>query len=209
MGERQIMSKAVFLDRDGVINELILNPETHEYEPPHRIEDVRVFPYAARCLRELRSAGYDLFLVSNQPDYAKGKVSLEILKKIHEKIMSIFTSEKIAFRDVYYCYHHPDGVMKDYTCICECRKPKPYFLFQAEKDYSLDLARSWMIGDRDTDIVCGQAAGVRTVLIDEPKSCDKRGNSQPDFIAKNLSEATKLIVTHSNQTMEVKNDRIS
>ncbi len=192
------MRRAVFLDRDGVINELVLNPDTSEYEPPHRPEDVRLYPYAAECLRELQSAGYDLFLVSNQPDYAKGKVALDALMKIHEKFLSIFTAEEITFRDFYYCYHHPDGIVKEYSFECECRKPKPYFLLKAAKDYSIHLATSWMIGDRDMDIFCGQAAGVRTILVNEPKSAASRGNSSPDFIVNNLSEATKLIINQTN-----------
>lgn len=192
------MKKAVFLDRDGVLNELILNPDTSEYEPPHRVEDVKLYPYTAQSLRELHSAGYDLFLISNQPDYAKGKVALDTLMKIHDKFLSIFAAEKITFRDFYYCYHHPNGIVKEYSFDCECRKPKPYFLIQAERDYAIHLATSWMIGDRDIDILCGQAAGVRTILIDEPKSANHRGDSRPDFIVKNLFEATKLILNQTN-----------
>jgi len=192
------MRKAIFLDRDGVINELILNPVTNEYEPPHKVEDVRIYPYTAECLRELQYAGYDLFLVSNQPDYAKGKVSLESLMMIHNKLISIFTAERITFRDFYYCYHHPNGIVKEYSFVCECRKPEPYFLFKAEKDYSINLAESWMIGDRDADILCGQAAGVKTILINEPNSAMHRGDSLPDFIVNNLFEATKLILNQTN-----------
>ena len=192
------MRRAVFLDRDGVINELVLNPDTSEYEPPHRPEDVRFFPYTGKCLRLLQSAGYDLFLVSNQPDYAKGKVSLDILKEIHETFLSFFAAEKITFRDFYYCYHHPNGIVEEYSFDCECRKPKPYFLLKAAKDYSIHLATSWMVGDRDMDIMCGQAARVRTILVNEPKSASSRGNSSPDFIVNNLSEATKLIINQTN-----------
>jgi D-glycero-D-manno-heptose 1,7-bisphosphate phosphatase len=190
------MKKAVFLDRDGVLNELILNTDTNEYEPPHRIEEVIIFPYAAQCLRDLLSAGYDLFLVSNQPDYAKGKVTLKSLREVHERFMSILTSENITFRGVYYCFHHPNGIIKEYSFVCECRKPNPYFLLKAQKEYSIDLGMSWMIGDRDADIVCGQSAGVKTILINEPKSANNRGDSFPDFIVNDLFEATKLILNY-------------
>jgi D-glycero-D-manno-heptose 1,7-bisphosphate phosphatase len=198
MGDGQVMKKAVFLDRDGVVNELVFNPDTNEYEPPHSMDEVKLYPYTIPCLRKLQSAGYDLFLVSNQPDYAKGKVSLDVLMKIHEKLLSIFALERITFRDFYYCYHHPNGIVAEYSFVCECRKPKPYFLLKAKQEHSIDLVRSWIVGDRDSDIFCGQAAGVRTILIDEPNSADKRGNSHPDFIVKNLSEATKLILTYSD-----------
>jgi D-glycero-D-manno-heptose 1,7-bisphosphate phosphatase len=191
------MRKAVFLDRDGVVNELVLNPETGEYEPPHTEEDVKLFPYSVSCLKELQSSGYGLFVVSNQPDYAKGKVSLKSLKKVHEKILSILSSEGIIFQDVYYCYHHPNGVVPEYSYACDCRKPNPYFILKAQKDYSLNLRMSWMIGDRDSDIICGQSAGVKTILIKEPKSAKNQGDSSPDFIVNNLFEATKLILTYS------------
>ena len=91
------MVDAVFLDRDGVLNELVLNPATGEYEPPHRIEDMRLFPYAIECLGKIQNAGYDLFLVSNQPDYAKGKTALEALEKVHNKFDQLLTSQGIYF----------------------------------------------------------------------------------------------------------------
>jgi len=162
------------------------------------MEDVRIFSYTAECLRKLQSAEYELFLVSNQPDYAKGKVSLDNLKKIHEKFLSIFIAEKISFRDFFYCYHHPKGVVKEYSCDCECRKPKPYFLLKAAEDYSLNLRSSWMIGDRDSDIECGRAAGVRTILVNEPNSADKRGISKPHFTVNDLSDAVNIILLHSH-----------
>jgi D-glycero-D-manno-heptose 1,7-bisphosphate phosphatase len=191
------MKRAVFLDRDGVLDELILNPDTGEFEPPHRPEEVRLCPHTTPSLRELQSAGYELFLVSNQPDYAKGKVSLDMLRKTHERFISLVASDGIVFRDIYYCYHHPEGIVKEYSYVCECRKPKPFFLLKASEEYSLDMAKSWMVGDRDVDVQCGQAAGVRTILIDEPKSADRRGNSSPDFIVKDISEATKIILNQS------------
>jgi D-glycero-D-manno-heptose 1,7-bisphosphate phosphatase len=157
---------------------------------------VRLYPYTISCLKELQSVGYDLFLVSNQPDYAKGKVTLESLLKVNEKFQSMVSSRGITFRDLYYCYHHPDGIVKEYAYACDCRKPEPYFLLKAQQKYSLDLAGSWMVGDRDTDIECGRSAGVRTILINEPHSADKRGNSNPDFTVKDLSEATQIILTH-------------
>src|SRR5659263_300412 len=101
------MVDAVFLDRDGVLNELILNPATGEDEPPHGIEDMKLFPYVIECLGKLRNAGYDLFLVSNQPDYAKGKTTLETLENVHKIFDQLLTSRGIYFKEYYYCYHHP------------------------------------------------------------------------------------------------------
>lgn len=194
------MGKAVFLDRDGVLNELICNPITGEFEPPHRVEDMKLYPYVIECLEKLQSEGYDLFLVSNQPDYAKGKATLETLKNIHKKFDEILKSQEVYFREYYYCYHHPNGTLFEYSYACECRKPKPFFLFKAKEDYNVDLVSSWMIGDQDTDILCGKAGGMKTILIDDSKSAKKRGKSQPTYKAKNLKEAVEIILQMMNKS---------
>ncbi|MCZ7393721.1 MAG: HAD-IIIA family hydrolase [Candidatus Methanoperedens sp.] len=188
------MADAVFLDRDGVLNELVLNPATGEYEPPHRIGDMKLFPYVFECLGKIQNAGYDLFLVSNQPDYAKGKTTLEALEKVHNKFDQLLTSKGIYFKEYYYCYHHPQGIIPEYSYECMCRKPKPFFLFKAEENYNIELGSSWMIGDRDIDIECGKAAGTKTILIEEPLSMNKRGNSMPDHKVKDLIEAVEIII---------------
>jgi len=188
------MKKAIFLDRDGVLNELVLNPATGEYEPPHTPDDLILFPDTIESLRILRDAGYELFLVSNQPDYAKGKTTFENIRAVHTRFNHIVGSGGIHFRDSYYCYHHPYGTVPGFSCVCECRKPKPYFLVKASREYGIDLRRSWMIGDRDSDIGCGKAAGTRTILIEEPHSSGWRGSSQPDFSAANLNEAVTIII---------------
>lgn len=188
------MVEAVFLDRDGVLNELVLNPETGEYEPPHRIEDMKLFPYVFECLGKIQNAGYDLFLVSNQPDYAKGKTTLEALEKVHNKFDQLLTLQGIHFRKYYYCYHHPQGIIPEYSYECMCRKPKPFFLFKAEEEHNVELGNSWMIGDRDTDIECGKAGGMKTILIEEKLSVNKHGKSHPDFKAENIKEAVNIIL---------------
>ncbi|MBP2134440.1 D-glycero-D-manno-heptose 1,7-bisphosphate phosphatase [Methanomicrobium sp. W14] len=197
------MKKAVFLDRDGVINRLVFNPGTGEFEPPHDPADLSLFPGVIRSLHSLADAGFDLFIVSNQPDYAKGKTTLEQIKAVHKKLEEIFTENNIHFREFYYCYHHPDGVVPEYSYICECRKPKPYFLLKAAEDYGTDLSQSWMIGDRDSDIECGKNAGTRTILIKEPHSSDKRGKSNPDFYAENIEEAKNIILKFERPSKRV------
>ena len=127
------MRKAFFFDRDGVINSLVYNPATNEYEPPHHPNDLLLCPYVIETLKFLQNEGYLLFIISNQPDYAKGKISFENLLNVHKKLESIFLSEKIVFSDHYYCYHHPDGIIASHSFICECRKPKPFFYFELFK----------------------------------------------------------------------------
>jgi len=188
------MKKAVFLDRDGVLNELVLNPVTGEYEPPHIPEDLVLYPYVFESLRSLLDAGFILFLISNQPDYAKGKTTLESLKAVHAKLDDIFKSAGIRFTEYYYCYHHPNGIVPEYSFPCDCRKPKPYFLQKAVRDHDVDLKNSWMIGDRDSDIECGKSAKTHTIIIEEPHSSGSRGSSIPDFTSANLKDAVKIIL---------------
>lgn len=188
------MKKAVFLDRDGVLNELVPNPATGEYEPPHSPDDLIIFPDVIESLRILQGAQFELFLISNQPDYAKGKTTLENLQAVHAKLDRIVRSEGIRFREYYYCYHHPQGKVPEYSIECECRKPKPFFILMAAKRYSLDLSRSWMIGDRDSDIECGKAAGTKTIMIENPQSLKYCTSSQPDFTVVNLIDALHIIL---------------
>jgi len=189
-----MVTPAVFLDRDGVINELVLNPATGEYEPPHAPEDLVLIPGAVPALCDLQNAGFVLFLISNQPDYAKGKISLERIRAVHERFDLILKANGVQFCEYYYCYHHPEGVIPDYSISCECRKPKPYFLRKAAHDHGIDLATSWMIGDRDTDIECGKAAGTRTILVLDPHSARYHSSSSPDYEAGNVRDAIHILL---------------
>lgn len=188
------MNKAVFLDRDGVLNELVLNPVTGEHEPPHSPDDLILYPWVIESLHALEYSGFELFLVSNQPDCAKGKTTLENIRAVHEKLDSTLKLAGIFFTEFYYCYHHPKGIVAEYTSDCVCRKPNPHFLLKAAKDYGIDLRNSWMIGDRDTDIDCGKSAGVRTILIENIHSSGFRGSANPEFTAANLQIAVQIIL---------------
>ena len=188
------MKKAIFLDRDGVLNKLVLNPATQEYEPPHSPKELVLYPDVLESLRILMDGGFFLFLVSNQPDYAKGKTTLENIHAVHSRFDQFLTSGGIHFREYYYCYHHPNGIVPEYSFACECRKPKPYFLLKAARDYGIDLKNSWMIGDRDSDIECGNVAGTQTIMIEEPCSSGFRGSSSPDKLATNLKDALTIIL---------------
>ena len=189
------MNKAVFLDRDGVINPLVYNLQTAEYESPHEPGEFSVYPYAAKSLRRLSEAGYLLFLVSNQPSFAKGKTSLDNILAIQAQLAEYLQEQQVQINRYYYCHHHPAGIVPGYSGPCPCRKPSPYFLQQAAAEYRLDLSQSWLIGDQDTDVQCGQAAGVRTIQLLNPHSSAKRGNSRPEYQAKNLAAAVELLLT--------------
>jgi len=183
------MTRAVFLDRDGVINKLIFNPSSGEHESPLTANDMQIYPYVLKSLKLLQDNGYILCLVSNQPNYAKGKATMKMLNDIHDKMHSLFISNEIFFQEYCYCFHHPE-----HTGKCACRKPSPYFLLRAARKHEIDMKNSWMVGDQDTDIYCGISGGVQTILIDNKDSINKRGKSNPDYIANNLREAVNIIM---------------
>lgn len=188
------MNKAIFFDRDGVINELIFNHKTNEYESPHELKDLKIIQGAFEVIKTFYDNGYFIFIISNQPSFAKGKTTLENIKEIQEKLKNKLEASDIIIKEYYYCYHHPKGIVPEYSGECDCRKPKPFFIQKAEKDYNIDLTQSWIIGDQDSDIECGNNAGVKTILILNEHSHSKRGKSSPNHSITNLSESINLIL---------------
>jgi D-glycero-D-manno-heptose 1,7-bisphosphate phosphatase len=188
--------RAIFLDRDGVINRNVYNAATGAYEAPHAVADVALHDGALEALLKLQNAGFDLFIVSNQPDYALGKASRETIEAIQAALVAKASAAGVIFTAAYVCLHHPRGVTAGVSGPCECRKPSPYFLNLAAADYGLDLAASWMIGDRVSDIDCGQAAGVRTVQVapDHPGPMADATASLADLQARDLADAARLIL---------------
>ena len=157
--------KAVFLDRDGVINANVFYADSGEMEAPRTAADFRLLPGALEAMKRLQVAGYLLFVVSNQPNQAKRKASRADHDAIQQKLASALKDAGIQVTDFLYCFHHPNGLEPSLSGPCDCRKPSPYFLNQARDAHGLDMAASWMVGDRDSDIACGRAAGVTTIRI--------------------------------------------
>ena len=189
------MNKAVFLDRDGVINPLVYNVKTCEYESPHFPEDFSVYPYVLKSLQLLKSLGFITIIVSNQPSYAKGKTSLENIKSI-ENLLYVFSEENGRLIDEYcYCYHHPEGIVSEYTQKCRCRKPGTLFIEEAVKKYELNIQECYIIGDQDTDIQCGMNMGMYTIKVHNTHSAKKSGKETANVVAANLYEAVIAIKT--------------
>lgn len=196
MGADQQRRRAVFLDRDGVINRNVLNTRTGKHEAPLSAAELSLLPGATEAMRALQDAGFLLFLVSNQPNYAKRKSTLEELAAIDAKLQRELREERVDFAAVYYCLHHPQGDVTGYSGPCACRKPAPYFLLRARREFHLNLDESWMVGDRVTDILCGRAAGVRTILIDASETSGEVG---ADRVAKNLAAAADYILAATTE----------
>jgi D-glycero-D-manno-heptose 1,7-bisphosphate phosphatase len=183
--------KAVFLDRDGVINRNVFNAASGEFEAPLTANDFVLLPGAREGLQRLHQAGFLLILVSNQPNYAKRKSSLAELHAVDEELRHELSAMRVEFAAAYYCFHHPEGDVAGYSGPCACRKPSPYFPLRACREFGLDVRQSWMVGDRATDILCGHAAGVRTILIDA--NGVGYGQVVPDRTAVNLAAAATII----------------
>ncbi len=185
---------AVFLDRDGVLNEIVPN-ELGLAESPLDPRDVRLIDGAAAGMRDLARAGYALVCVSNQPAAAKGEISVEQLRMVHRRLIELLAGEGARLDASRLCLHHPDGVVAALAGSCACRKPAPGMLLDAARELSLDLSSSWMVGDTDADVLAGQAAGCATALIEHPGSAHKRlHKAQPDLRAKNLADATAQLL---------------
>jgi len=185
---------AVFLDRDGVLNALALNPANGEWESPHRPEEVQAAPGLAQGLALLAASPFKLFVVSNQPSAAKGKCTLEDLKAVHAVVALMVASTGASISEWYYCHHHPQGVVPELSGPCPCRKPGTFFLEDAAARHGIDLARSWFVGDSDADIGCGRAKGCRTVLIEAMHSEGRRKSAAPHHRAADLAEAAAIIL---------------
>ncbi|MBV8925126.1 MAG: HAD-IIIA family hydrolase [Bradyrhizobium sp.] len=183
---------AIFLDRDGVLVEEIFYPRTGEREAPLAPEDVRLLPGVAPALRHLAAADYALVVISNQAGYAKGKASLRALWLAHERFVALLAEQDAKLDGCYYSYGHPDGIVPHFSGPSLDRKPGPYNVFIAAAQLDLDRQGSWMVGDRQTDVACAHAAGLRPILI---TSCGKASGHDGDLIrAPDLPSAAEIIL---------------
>jgi D-glycero-D-manno-heptose 1,7-bisphosphate phosphatase len=172
--------KAVFLDRDGVINEVKV-VEGKPY-PPLSVEEFILFPGVVEACRRLKHAGFFLVVATNQPDVGRGTLKREVVEAIHAHMQELLPLDRVEV-----CYHPGKGNSK-----CDCRKPQPGMLLRAARELNIDLRASWMVGDRWRDIDCGHAAGCRSVFIDY--GYDEPLKQQPDFRASSLLEAAEIIL---------------
>lgn len=185
---------AVFVDRDGVINNLVLDSVSGLAESPLSEESVSIISGAAEALAELRRLGWFVVCVTNQPAAAKGKVSEGELLRVHERVAALLEIEGARWDCSRMCLHHPDGIVPALTGECLCRKPKPGMLLSAAAEHGISPARSWMIGDTDADVEAGRAAGTRTVLVSTPGTSHKRqGNISPNLLVDDLTCAVAAI----------------
>jgi D-glycero-D-manno-heptose 1,7-bisphosphate phosphatase len=191
------MNRAVFLDRDGVINQIVYHQDIGVLDTPFHPSQFKLLPGVEKALRKITSLGLKAILVSNQPGVAKKHMRLKDFYKIDQRMRKDLAKKKVKLDAVYYCLHHPQGGDKRFKKLCSCRKPKPGLLLKAAEEQKLDLGKSYMIGDSLTDIQAGKNAGCTTFLLGNHK-CDlcklmEEKNAKPDFIVRDLYQAVKLI----------------
>jgi len=190
------MKRAIFLDRDGVICEnrgLICKKE-----------ELILLPRVFESLKFLKDKGYILIVVTNQPQVARGLITEEGIKKLHEEINKKLNDIIDYF---YFCPHHPEmhpdvpEQAKKYRVSCNCRKPQPGMLLQAARELNLSLNESWMIGDMITDILAGKSAGCKTILVESPdnnkliiSSMNINREAKPDKYATSLYDSIRFII---------------
>jgi D-glycero-D-manno-heptose 1,7-bisphosphate phosphatase len=179
------MTRAVFLDRDGVVIEAVVR-EGKPY-PPQAIDDVRIDPEAANALSRLTAAGYRLILITNQPDVSRGIQDRSTVETINNLLCT-----RLPIEACFVCYH-------DDSDHCGCRKPQPGLILMAADQYNIDLTMSFVVGDRWRDVAAGHAAGCRTVWIDHGYK-EKWQAIQPDVRVTGLKEAAQWIVA-AGQTL--------
>ena len=174
---------AVFLDRDGTIND-----DPGYLNSP---EDLTILPRAAAGLKLLNEAGYPLFVVTNQSGIGRGYFTHKDLTAVNRKLVEELAGEGVSFTEIVWCPHHPEE-------HCSCRKPSPGMIFDLTRRHGLDLSRSYFIGDKISDILAGKRAGCGTVLIASPEKKKRLAGrddwSDPDYTAPDLYQAARWIV---------------
>lgn len=182
---------AVFLDRDGTINE--------EVDFVRTPDQLVLIPGAGRAIRRLNRAGLVTCVISNQSGVGRGLYTEEDLGLIHARLAEDLKKEKAVLDRIYYCPHHPTEGIPPYNVTCACRKPSPGMLRAAEQELHVDLQRSTVVGDRSVDVLAGRAVGARTVLVltgygqQAQQDCAALG-VQPDHTVASIVEAVDIIL---------------
>ena len=184
--------RAVFIDRDGTISE-----EVGYVNHPSRY---RVFPYAAEAVRRLNQSGWLAILVTNQAGVARGYFTEEMIGAVHRILVEELERGGAYLDAIYYCPHHPSVGAPPYRLDCDCRKPKPGLIRRAAAEFDIDLARSWMVGDRYGDMEMARNAGLRSAFVlsgygrGEWEYQREQWKYEPDTIAEDLLHAVRAII---------------
>ncbi len=183
---------AIVMDRDGTVCE--------EVGYVNHVSRVRLLPRSAAAIRAAREAGYATVLVTNQAGVARGYFDEALVHRVHERVRELLAAEGAAVDAIYHCPHHPEAGEPPYRTDCGCRKPRPGMILRARDDLSLDLSRSFVVGDSMRDVEAGRRAGTATVLVltgygrGELEHRSGSWTSRPDHVAEDLWDAVAWIL---------------
>ena len=187
-----VLRQAVFLDRDGVLNEAVRSDGIPV--PPPTVDEFCLINGVVDAVDRLRAAGFFMVVVTNQPDVARGKQTIAVVEAMHDKLRS-----KLMIDDIITCFH-------DDVDACECRKPKPGMLTDAIRRHSIDPSRSFMVGDRWRDVTAGRLAGCTTILVGP--DWETPMPDAPDLRARDLGEAAEKIISSRNHVQRTPEPKI-
>jgi len=184
--------RAVFIDRDGTLSE--------EVGYINHVSRFQLFPYAAEAIKELNQHNWLAIVVTNQAGVARGYFSEDMIQAVHKKMTEDLSASGAKLDAVYYCAHHPTVGEPPYRVDCDCRKPRPGLVQRAAADLNVDLANSWMIGDRYSDVQLAHNAGLKSMFVmsgygrGEWEHQEQDWDLHPDMTAETLLDAVRLIV---------------
>ena len=195
--------KAVFLDKDGTIIPDVpynVNPDL-----------ITLAAGVVEGLRLLKQQGYLFVVISNQAGVARGYFKVEDLVQVEKKLDELFQKEGLEIARYYFCPHHPDGKISAYTMSCNCRKPKPGMILQASDELNIDPQKSWMVGDILNDVEAGNAAGCRTILINNGNETEWAEGSfrTPTFVAANFLEAANFVCNNTTDPKTINDTKLA
>jgi D-glycero-D-manno-heptose 1,7-bisphosphate phosphatase len=191
------MNRAVFLDRDGTINE--------EVGYLKSLDMLKVIPGAGTAIRRLNAAGFKVVIITNQSGVARGYFPESLVHEAHALLTAALRKDGATIDGIYYCPHHPTEGNSMHTVQCDCRKPATGLIDRAARDLDIDLKQSFMVGDKWSDVELGHRAGARSILVRSGFAPDDAGNKRsahvedPDFTAHDLAEAADWILEQMGQ----------
>jgi len=186
MINKKKLKKSIFLDRDGVINK--------DKGYVYKLEDFEFEKNALEGLKLIDFNRYLVFIICNQAGLARGYYKKEDFEKLDRWLRNFLLERGIQIKKTYYCPHHPEGKIKQFRKKCSCRKPEIGLLLRAEKEFNIDLKKSYLVGDKTSDILAGNRAGCKTILVKTGYGGeDKLFSVKPDFVAEDLLEAIRVI----------------
>jgi D-glycero-D-manno-heptose 1,7-bisphosphate phosphatase len=189
--------RAIFLDRDGTVSE--------EVGYVNHLDRLRLLPRTAEAVRRINDSDFLAVLVTNQAGVARGYFKEELVRQVHERLEEMLAEEGAHLDGIYYCPHHPTAGEPPYRRDCDCRKPRPGMVEAARNDLGIDVSRSFMVGDKHSDIIFAHSLGMKGVLVKtgyglgEIEGWSADWAEQPDEICEDLLDAVDWILSRDDE----------